>query len=563
MRALRILAIVIGCFVGILIVAVIALKLLVNPNDFKGRIETAVQHSTGRELKLTGNLRLSVFPWLAVELGPASLGNPPGFPSAQPFASLQRALLRVRLLPLLRGQLDVGRIEIDGLDLRLLKNAAGAGNWQSAAPAGGATQASSGTGASLRAIAGITVKGSRVSYQDVVANGVNVDIGRVARGVPVPVSWSLALSTAPGARPIAVSGKATLEYGRNSARLSDLTARIDQSTLRGEAAVTNLASGAMTFDLSADRLDLDRYLASLPATAGSRPAPAPPASAAAPSAELPTGALKTLELAGKLRVGDAIVHGIKLSQIGVGLAASHGLLRIAPLAAKLYGGDAAGTMTLDARGAVPVLQIDENLSGVDVQPLAAAFARFNRVSGRGNITLNVTARGRTSAAMLASLDGRAAATLAHGAIQGIDLWGAVNTVVALVARHTLAGGLGGGSTRFDAFKASAVFTHGIASTQDLEISSGDLRVTGQGTTNLVTGAVDYHLLATLLKGSAAQPGKGATLASVPLLVSGTLTSPTVRPDQQALARSLAQRELKKHKGAIEKKLGGLLKGLIH
>jgi AsmA protein len=558
MRALRILAIVVGCVVGLLILGLIALKLLVNPNDFKGRIEAAVQHSTGRELVLTGNLRLSVFPWLAVELGPASLGNPPGFPSGQPFASLQRAALRVRLLPLLRGQLDVGRIEIDGLDLRLLKNAAGAGNWQSAAPAPGAAPAPTGTGTSLREIAGIIVKGSRVSYQDVVATGVNVDIGRVARGVPIPVSWKLALRTAPAAQPIAVSGKATLEYGRNEARLSDLAARVDRSSLRGKAAVTNFATGAMTFDLSVNRLDLDHYLATL-SPAGSPP----PASAAAQSSALPTGALRTLELDGRLRVGNAIVHGIKLARIDVGLAANHGLLRLAPLAAQLYGGDAAGTVTLDARGAVPVLQLDENLSGVEVQPLAADFARFNRVSGRGNITVNVTARGRTSAAMLASLDGRAAAALAHGAIQGIDLWGAVNSVVALVERHTLAGGVGGGSTRFDVFKASAVITHGIASTRDLDIASGELRVTGQGTTNLVTGVLGYHLLATLLKGPAGQPGKGATLANVPLLVSGTLASPTVRPDQQALARSLAQRELTKHKGAIEKKLGGLLKGLIH
>src|SRR5579872_2835870 len=129
MRALRIVGIVIGCIIVVLFAAVIALLLIVNPNDYKGRIEAAVRTATGRDLSLSGNIHLAIFPSIALELGPASLGNPPGFSSSQPFASLQRVSLRVHVLPLLHHQLDVGRIEIDGLDLRLLKNAQGQGNW--------------------------------------------------------------------------------------------------------------------------------------------------------------------------------------------------------------------------------------------------------------------------------------------------------------------------------------------------------------------------------------------------------------------------------------------------
>jgi len=47
---------------------------LVNPNDYKGRIAAAVKESTGRDLVLQGDIKLSVFPWIALELGPASLG---------------------------------------------------------------------------------------------------------------------------------------------------------------------------------------------------------------------------------------------------------------------------------------------------------------------------------------------------------------------------------------------------------------------------------------------------------------------------------------------------------
>ncbi len=559
MRALRIIGIVVGCIVVVLIAAVIALQLLVHPNDYKGRIQAAVLSSTGRQLSLPGNIHLAIFPALAVQFGPATLGNPPGFPSTQPFASIQRASLRVRLLPLLRRQLQVGRVEIDGLDLRLLKNAQGQGNWSMPAGKTAAPAAQSpGSQISLGGIAGVTVKDSRVSYQDMVFDHVSVNLGHVATGVPIPVKWNLDLTTGAGARPIPLSGNATLEYSAHAARLSGLDARIDRSTLRGAAAVTNLTTGAMSFDLSIDHIDLDRYLPARSSPAAARAAPQTPAAPSQPT-QLPTGALKSLQVNGKLAIGSATVYGMKLSQVAVGLAADGGVLHVNPANATLYGGTSTGNVTLDAHGAVPVLSLNESMTGVDVQPLLEDFAKLNRVSGRGNIALNVTARGNTTTAMLSTLDGHAAANLAHGAIEGLDLWSAINSAVALVQKHSLPAGGMGKSTRFDAFKASADLVNGVASTKDLDIASGNLHVTGQGTTNLVTGAVAYRMNATILKG----PSAGAALADIPLLVSGTMTSPSVRPDTQALAKSLARQQLQKHKGEIENKLRGMLKGLIH
>ena len=560
MRALRIIGIVIGCIVAVFIAAVIALWLTVNPNAYKGRIEAAVRTSTDRDLSLSGDIHLAIFPSLALELGPASLGNPPGFSSSQPFASLQRVSLHVRLLPLLHHQLDVGRVEIDGLDLRLLKNTQGQGNWSmpAAKAAPPATQ-SSGAPMTLGGIAGVVVKDSRVSYQDMVADHVNVNVGHIATDVPVSVKWSLDLASGPGARPIELSGTATLNYGAQTAHLTGLDARVDDSTLRGNAALTNLTTGAMSFDLSLDHIDLDRYLNTAPKKTAAQPAPPPPVGQNQHATELPTGALKTLQLQGKLAIGDATIYGMKLSQVDVGLTADGGVLHISPATAKLYGGTSQGQVTLDAHGTVPVLHLDEDLRGIDVQPLLTDFAKLNRVSGRGDVTMNVTARGNTTPALMSSLDGRAAVNLTQGAIQGIDLWSAVNSAVAFAQRRSLPAQGVGNSTRFDTFKASADLANGVATTKDLEVASGDLRVTGQGTANLITEAVDYRVNAAILQGAAAS----AALANVPLLITGTMKSPSVRPDTQSLVKSVAQQQLQKHKGQLENKLRGVLKGLIH
>jgi AsmA protein len=560
MRALRIIGIVVGCIVVVLIAAAIVLWLIVNPNDYKGRIESAVRTSTGRDLTLNGNIHLAIFPSLALELGPASLGNPPGFSSSQPFASLQRVSLRVHLLPLLHHRLDVGRVEIDGLDLRLLKNAQGQGNW--AMPAGNTAPPAqeSGTQASqvaLGGIAGVVVKNSRVSYQDMVADGVSVNIGRVATGVTVPIKWNLNLTTSSGARPIALSGNAMLEYDAKSAHLTGLEARIDDSTVRGNAAVTNLTTGALVFDLSIDRIDLDRYLGTAPKPAKTAAQPAPTAQGQQPT-ELPTGALKTLQMNGKLAIGSATIYSMKVSQVAVGLAADGGVLHIKPATAELYGGTSTGDITVDAHSTVPVLDLNENLAGIEVQPLLTDFAKLSRVSGRGDVTVNVTAHGNTTAALTSSLDGHAAMNLTNGAIQGINLWSAINSAVALAERQSMPAQSGGNSTPFDSFKASADLTNGVATTKDLDIASGDLHVTGQGTTNLVTEAVNYRVNAAILKGAAS-----SALANIPLLISGTMTSPSVRPDTQALVRSVAQQQLQKQKGAVANKLRNVLKGLFH
>ncbi|MEJ0008437.1 MAG: AsmA family protein [Steroidobacteraceae bacterium] len=95
---MRAIAVCVGGFVALVVLVGVAVWLLVNPNDYKGRIVSAVKTSTGRELALPGAIKLSVFPWIALELGPAHLGIPPGFPNDE-FLSVEHVALRVKLLP--------------------------------------------------------------------------------------------------------------------------------------------------------------------------------------------------------------------------------------------------------------------------------------------------------------------------------------------------------------------------------------------------------------------------------------------------------------------------------
>lgn len=642
MRAVKIAGIVLAAVFGLIVIALLAVRLLVDPNDYKDRIAREVKRSTGRELTLSGPIELSVFPWIALELGPASLGNPPGF-SAEPFAAVHRISLRVKLLPLLHKELKVGSIEVDGLDLRLLKNAAGKGNWQDFgskehATNGGESSSSSGTSA-LPDIDGIEIKDSRISYQDLVADHLNFELGHWASGTPTPIKLSVALTPSAGAAPVdfkfstpalntdltnqildapsftlelagatlagslkgtriidapALSGTFKLDtvsprdlleklgikapttrdpkaltrlaaagsftYGTDAVSLDQLAVDLDDSRLQGKVAVTNLQTKALAFNLALNHIDLDAYRA--PESTG-QSAPANTAAAAAHPTKPAADPLKTLLLDGKLSIDGITVSNVKLTDLHVTLVAKDGLVHIAPATASFYGGHYSGDITLNDQGPVAQLKLVQTMNGVDMAALLKDFAKTQRVSGHGTVTTDLTAQGLGGDALMKTLNGRVTANITGGAVEGVDLWFEIDRAKALLQKQGLPNGQSSGHTKFDAFQASADITNGVAKTTDLNIASQNLRVTGQGTTNLVSNAIDYQIKATVYKEAPTAAANSANvLLEVPLNVTGTTNKLNVRPDLEAMAKSRAQQEIDKHKGELQQKLMDKLKGIL-
>ena len=112
----------------IVIAGLIALPFIVDPNDYKQEISDQVEKATGRILTLDGDIGLSVFPWIALEMGPLSLSNAKGF-KAEHFAKVEAAEIRIKLMPLLQKQLEMDTVILDGLVLNLEKNKDGKTNW--------------------------------------------------------------------------------------------------------------------------------------------------------------------------------------------------------------------------------------------------------------------------------------------------------------------------------------------------------------------------------------------------------------------------------------------------
>ncbi|MCP4347217.1 MAG: AsmA family protein [Desulfobacterales bacterium] len=118
------------CAVGIVLViaAVIIILFFIDPNDYKNEIAKAVHKATGRNLTITGNIELSVFPWLGLKLGAISMDNAPSF-GKDPMATVQNADIKLRLFSLIHKKLDVKKISLNGLDISLVREKNGTTNW--------------------------------------------------------------------------------------------------------------------------------------------------------------------------------------------------------------------------------------------------------------------------------------------------------------------------------------------------------------------------------------------------------------------------------------------------
>lgn len=125
---MRYLVIIGGIVVALFVIAAVLLAVMVDPNKYKGDIAKLVKEKTGRELVFEGDVKLSFFPRLGVQTGGVRLSNPPGF-GDKPFSRLDAASVSIKLLPLLTGRVEVGRVALEGLELFMVRDEQGRASW--------------------------------------------------------------------------------------------------------------------------------------------------------------------------------------------------------------------------------------------------------------------------------------------------------------------------------------------------------------------------------------------------------------------------------------------------
>lgn len=104
----------------IIVIGITLLITLVNPNRFKPMIISATNNATGRQLALDGNISWTIYPNLGLKIESISLSNPKEFQSTK-FMQLNSANIAVELIPLLEHKIIFKALDINGLNLVLIK----------------------------------------------------------------------------------------------------------------------------------------------------------------------------------------------------------------------------------------------------------------------------------------------------------------------------------------------------------------------------------------------------------------------------------------------------------
>jgi AsmA protein len=266
MRGLKIAVFAVLGLIGLVVLAAVLLLVFVDPNAHKARLQQLVLEKTGRQLLLPGDLKLKVFPWIAVDVGRASLANGSGF-GAEPMVEIEHARLGVALMPLLRGQLEIGAIQLDSPTIRLAVDAKGHSNWAdlTRSKEQEAADESKSSGVPAAAIAKLQIVNGTLQYRDAGAGtdltlrALNLETGRLKSGEPFDLKLAFTLLQGKSLEAgVQLQGRTTLDLAANRYQLAapQLDLQLKGAGLPAAGLPVQLRFEAIDADLDAQTLKL-------------------------------------------------------------------------------------------------------------------------------------------------------------------------------------------------------------------------------------------------------------------------------------------------------------------
>ena len=239
--------------------------------------------------------------------------------------------------------------------------------------------------------------------------------------------------------------------------------------------------------------------------------------------------LSTTDLDMRLSAAKVTVGPTKLGRTALGANLRGGALALSIGEAQMYGGIAKGSFGIARSDAVANVKAQFQLTDVDLQSGASELFGINKLSGRGDLNLALTASGSSPFGLAQSLDGTATLAGHDGAISGFN----VEQLLKRLERRPLSGGgnLRSGSTPYDKLTVAVKFSDGVATAQDIRVEGPTTRVTLTGTASVPAREYDLKGVASLTSTS-----NGAAAFDLPFVVQGPWDDPLIFPDPESLIR---------------------------
>ncbi|MGH9218630.1 MAG: AsmA family protein [Vicinamibacterales bacterium] len=325
----------------------------------------------------------------------------------------------------------------------------------------------------------------------------------------------------------------------------------DVTNLKASGAIESLASRRGKLSITAETLDLDGMIALL-----SRPQGAQGAQGAQ-SAQSAQSAVEPFDLTFDVTAAKGRAGGVQFDNLKTTIHATANAVQMEPFGLGVFDGRVDGKVDINTSKPEPVLVVDAKFSGIDMRAVIAFAGQPEAISGRLAGELHVSGAGSEPAAALASAAGRGAMRITDGAIPNLHLVRAI-----VLAFGKPAPGSSASGDRFSSIAATMQLANNVVRFSTLSFASPDVDVDGGGTLNLSAGAIDVAGRARLSEALTAQAGRDlvrytadANRVTVPITVTGQMSTPQVRVDAGAVLRRAAENEMKSQ---IKKGTEGLL-----
>ena len=205
-KLLKILIALVAVLALVVVAAALLLPKFIDINDYREEFAHLVQEKAGVTVRFQGPIEWSVFPWLGLAVEQVSLQDP----NESTIATLGKAEISVRLLPLLKKQIETKTVVLHELDVQLIKDKEGKGNWEllqasASSKTTEAPEANPGSQTSPNSvmpglnIASIEFKDLRLSFADqatgdfYLIDGASLETGAIVDNQPFPVAMKARL----------------------------------------------------------------------------------------------------------------------------------------------------------------------------------------------------------------------------------------------------------------------------------------------------------------------------------------------------------------------------------
>ncbi len=656
-------------FAGIILAAGLILPRVVDVNSYKERIEQMVTEKTGCSFSLGKDVKISVFPWLGLQMSEVRISSPDGFDSGD-MVYAKNFEVRVKLLPLFSGNVKINTFALDSPRIFLEKSKDGRANWQeigqidtgiskdhqSVQEAPQQTDRASGHVETKDSRKGkfpisslmvehFSITDGSIQMVDKQAGtmkeltDLNLSLSNISLDKPIHMELAMRfdqmplslkgtagpLGNPPGSQkmemdvqikaldmihcrmagrlsdlsgaykfhgtinvaefsprklvqalkmdfPIQTADSGVLEKFAftgdvdsvpDSVGLSNAIVKIDDTTIKLAAGVTDFARPNVKARIHINKMDVERYLPPVSEEKQTEKTDNTAQDSGTGPVISQDSELRRMTLDVQVDTGALKIANIAIDKSRLVLLGKSGVFTIKPLELDLYQGKLSVSARADLTASPVQTSIQAEGKKIQVNQLLQDAAGLNILEGTLESRINLSANGLSSDDILKTAKGKGRLLFTDGAIVGIDLAGMARNASSILKGKQQSGP----APRTDFSEVSLPFSlaREVVTIHDARLQSPFIRLLANGTAHVSDQTLDLRIAPKFvgtIKGQGDTQEHSGVL--VPLKVTGSFSNPKIRPDMtKTIQKALSDPEqFKKDAKSMERRGRHLLKKMF-